>query len=193
MIPLHVLTGFLGAGKTTLLSALLQDPSGERIAVLVNEVGDLAIDHHLLERIDEDILALPSGCICCTMKSEMAEAIERVLARGPTRIVLETTGLADPAPILHGLTTDPRLTRALTIAGVIAVADAARIDGLLDTHPEVRRQLDMADRIVLTKGDLAGELGDLQRVATLVAGAPFATAVSTRPKHLVTCFRMATA
>ncbi len=157
MIPLHVLTGFLGVGKTTLLSALLQDPRGERIAVLVNEVGDLALDHHLMERIDEDVIALPSGCVCCTIRSELAEALERVLALQPTRIVLETTGLADPAPILHALCTDLRLANSLVIAGVIAVVDAARIETLIDAQPEVRRQLELADRVVLTKGDLVPE------------------------------------
>jgi G3E family GTPase len=155
VIPLHVLTGFLGVGKTTLLSALLQDPRGERIAVLVNEVGELSIDHHLLERIEDDISVLPSGCICCTIQSELGLALERVLAHKPTRIVLETSGLADPAPILHGRATDPRLSAQLSIAGVIAVVDVARIDNLLQTQPEVRRQLAMADRVVLSKADLA--------------------------------------
>lgn len=155
MIPLHVLTGFLGVGKTTLLSHLLQEPRGERIAVLVNEVGELAIDHHLLERIDDDVVALPSGCICCTMRGAMFEALERVLALRPTRIVLETTGLADPAPILHALTIDPRLSSQLVVGGVIAVVDVERAGELLDAHEEVRRQLEFADRVVLTKGDRA--------------------------------------
>jgi len=155
VIPLHVLTGFLGVGKTTLLSHLLQEPRGERIAVLVNEVGELAIDHHLLERIDDDIVALPSGCICCTMRGAMFEALERVLALRPTRIVLETTGLADPAPILHALTIDPRLSGELVVGGVIAVVDVERAAELLDAHDEVRRQLEFADRVVLTKGDRA--------------------------------------
>lgn len=157
MIPLHVLTGFLGSGKTTILSELLRNPRGERIAVLVNEVGDLALDHHLMERIDDDVVALPSGCVCCTIRSELSSALERVIALAPTRIVLETTGLADPAPILHGLSTDPVLASALRIAGVVAVVDAARIETLIDTQPEVRRQLELADRVVLTKCDLVPE------------------------------------
>ncbi len=155
MIPLHVLTGFLGSGKTTVLSELLREPRGERIAVLVNEVGDLALDHHLMERVDEDVIALASGCVCCTIRSELSAALERVIALAPTRIVLETTGLADPAPILHALVTDPRLASTLRIESVIAVVDAARIETLIDAQPEVRRQLELADRVVLTKGDLA--------------------------------------
>ncbi|MBK7642153.1 MAG: GTP-binding protein [Planctomycetes bacterium] len=155
MIPLHILTGFLGSGKTTLLSRLLQDPGPERIAVLVNEAGEIALDQHLVEAIDEDIVALSSGCACCTVRGELHAALERVLALEPARIVLETTGLADPAPILHGLSSDPRLARRLRVASVIAVADASRIDELLETQPEVRRQLAFADRIVLTHGDVS--------------------------------------
>lgn len=172
MIPLHILTGFLGSGKTTLLSALLREPRGERIAVLVNEAGELALDHLLLERIDEDVFALASGCICCTLRGELLESLARVLALRPTRIVLETTGLADPAPILHGLSSDPRLARTLSLAGVVAVVDAARVEDLLERQPEVRRQLDLADRIVLTKGDLAPErvAGALERLAAEAPG-----------------------
>ena len=172
MIPLHVLTGFLGSGKTTLLSALLQEPSDERIAVLVNEVGELDIDHHLLERIDEDIVALSSGCVCCSMRGEMLQAVIRVLATRPTRIVLETSGIADPAPILHGLWSDPLLASKLQIASVIAVADASRIDELLDTQPEVQRQFDLADRVALTKSDLVpGRVATARsRLATAAPG-----------------------
>lgn len=157
MIPLHLLTGFLGTGKTSLLARLLADPGGERIAVLVNEVGELALDAHLVETVDEDVLALPSGCVCCVMRAGLHEALARVLEREPTRIVLETTGLADPAPILHGLATDPRLARTVRVAGVVATADASRLEELLATQPEVRRQLELADRVALTKGDLVPE------------------------------------
>ena len=157
MVPLHILTGFLGAGKTTVLAELLRRPGGERIAVLVNEVGELSLDHHLLERVDDGVYALPSGCVCCAIRGELPAAIERALAQRPQRIVLETTGLADPAPILHTLASDPRLSRALALAGVTAVVDAPRLERLLDDEPEVRRQLELADRIVLTKADLAPE------------------------------------
>lgn len=179
MIPLHILTGFLGSGKTTLLARMLEQPAGERIAVLVNEAGDLALDHLLLERIDEDVLALASGCACCTVRGELYQAIERVLALGPTRIVLETTGLADPAPILHGLATDPRLAGMIHVAGVIAVVDASRIDTLLDEQPEVGRQLEFADRVVMTKGDLVPERVAIarQRLAEAAPGRELRDAV----------------
>lgn len=140
--------------------------------MLLNEVGELALDHHLLERVDEDVFALASGCICCTLRGELLEALARVLALEPTRIVLETTGLADPAPILHGLSADPRLVGTLALAGVVAVVDAARFEGLLERQPEVRRQLEFADRIVLTKADLAPERvsGTRERLAAEAPG-----------------------
>ncbi len=163
-IPLHVLTGFLGSGKTSLLAHLLRAPGGERIAVLVNEVGDLPIDGHLLERVDDDLLMLPSGCVCCTLRDELGAAIARVAARQPTRIVLETTGLADPAPILDGLASDPRLRSLVRLGGVLAVVDCARAEELLDEQPELAAQLEFADRVALTKTDLVP-----QRIATVRA------------------------
>jgi G3E family GTPase len=173
VIPLHLLTGFLGAGKTTVLARLLQAPLGERIAVLVNEAGELALDHHLLEQVTDDVVALPSGCLCCTIRGELHLALERVLALAPARIVLETTGLADPAPILHLLATDPQLSRSVRIAGVIAVLDVERAERLLATHAEVRRQLQLADRVLLTRLDRAPQRQAEVRalVAALAPGA----------------------
>lgn len=175
-LPLHVLTGFLGSGKTTVLAELLRRPGGERVAVLVNEVGDLALDPYLLppeqvERIDEDVLTLASGCVCCSVRGELYEAIERVARLHPTRVVLETTGLADPAPILHGLATDRRVAARVRPAGVVAVVDAQRAEGLLAEQPEARRQLELADRIVLTKTDLAPHRVEVVR-ALLAEAAP---------------------
>lgn len=170
-IPLHLLTGFLGAGKTTLLSALLRNPGPERLAVLVNEVGELALDHWLIERVDEDVLTLASGCVCCSLRGELYDALERVAALGPTRIVVETTGLADPAPILHGLTTDARLRELVRPAGVVAVVDALRAEDLVATQPEVVAQLESADRVVITKADLAPQRVD-DAIALVRASAP---------------------
>ncbi len=153
-VPLHVVTGFLGSGKTTLLRELLA-ARGEGTAVLVNEVGDLGIDHHLLERIDEDLLLMPGGCICCAMRDRLNESLERILRFGPRRIVLETTGLADPAPLLHTIGEDPRMKTGLRLAGVIAVVDGLRAETILSGQPEALRQLDFADRIVISRADLA--------------------------------------
>lgn len=158
-IPLHVVTGFLGSGKTAVVRHLLRtadaSPRSGRIAVLVNEVGALGIDHHLMERLDEEVLALPGGCICCAMRGELYEALDRLLAHRPDRVVLETTGLADPAPLLHTLATDARLAARLRLDGVVAVVDCLRIEDLLVEHGEVRRQLEFADRVLLAKVDLA--------------------------------------
>jgi G3E family GTPase len=152
--PLHVLTGFLGSGKTTLLRRVLE-ATGERIAVLVNEVADLPIDGHLLVDYDEDVLTLPGGCICCALRDDLHESLLRLQALGPNRIVLETSGLADPAPMLGALTADARLGRLVAPRGVIAVVDCERGERLLETEPEFRRQLDLGDRVLLTRCDVA--------------------------------------
>ncbi|MBE2253001.1 MAG: GTP-binding protein [Myxococcus sp.] len=152
--PFHLLTGFLGAGKTTLLDKLLRT-GGERVAVLINEAGAVSLDDHLVTAVDGDVSVLTSGCICCTVRSELAEALERTLEHGPDRVVLETTGLATPAPIVHVLHTHPRLSRALRLEGVVTVVDALRGLTLLEEQPEVREQLELADRVVLTRLDVA--------------------------------------
>lgn len=152
--PFFVLTGFLGSGKTTLLSRLLDEGTGDRTAVLINEVGEVALDHHLLERVDDDVTLLPSGCICCTIRGELSGAIARVLDLSPARVVLETTGLADPAPLLHALATDPAIAPRVALARVVATVDAARGPATLE-QPEAALQLDLADLAVRTKLDLA--------------------------------------
>jgi len=174
--PFHVITGFLGSGKTTLLGSLLREPRGERIAVLVNEVGELPVDRHLLEELDDGVWALSSGCVCCALRDDLHAAVARVLAREPTRVVLETTGVADPAPILHALSTDPRLSRLVRAGGVCAVLDVQRAETLLSSEPEARRQLEFADRVVLTKADLAPQR--LDSVRALVAEAAPGCAVA---------------
>lgn len=153
-VPLHLMTGFLGAGKSTVLERLLADPRGERIAVLVNEVGELALDHHLLQTIEGDVMLLGSGCICCSIGGELLTTLERMIPLAPSRILVETTGIAEPAPILHAIDKHPRLSRELSIAGVIAVLDAVRGEILLD-EPEARAQVELADRIIISKIDLA--------------------------------------
>ena len=152
-VPFHVFTGFLGSGKTTLLRQLLAEPGGERIAVLVNEVGDIGLDHLLLERVDEDVMLMAGGCICCALREDLRTTIEAVLARGATRVILETTGLADPAPILHTFGHDEVLQARLTLTSVVCVVDAPRAEDLLAQHPEASRQLAFCDRVVITKTD----------------------------------------
>ena len=177
-VPLHIVTGFLGAGKTTLLRALLRDADHGRVAVLVNEVGDLALDHHLVEVVDEGVLVFSSGCVCCTLHGELFAGIARSLRLSPDRIVLETTGLADPAPIVSGLALHPELRDRVHLAGVIAVLDAERGEALLE-EPEAAAQVALADRIVVSKVDLApGRAGPLR--ARLRQMAPAAEIVEAR-------------
>lgn len=160
-IPVHLLTGFLGSGKTTLLRRLLADPALAGAAVLINEFGEIGLDHHLVERIDDTIVLLKSGCLCCTIRGELATAIrdllsarERGLVPAFGRLVIESTGLADPFPILTTLRADPVLGRHVALASVIATVDAVNASAQLAAHRETLLQIASADRIVITKTDL---------------------------------------
>ncbi len=164
----NLLTGFLGSGKTTLLKRLLADPSLADAAVLINEFGETGLDHHLVERIDENMVLLQSGCVCCTVRGELADAIRDLLSRRDRgivppfrRLVIESTGLADPFPVLSTLKADPVLRHHFRAGSVITTVDA--VNGLrsLDTYLESNRQAAIADRIVVTKTDLAPDTGPL--------------------------------
>lgn len=160
-LPVAILTGFLGAGKTTLLNFLLKDPFLSNAAVIINEFGDVGIDHLLVERADENVIEMSSGCLCCTIRGDLIDTIHDLLARRGReeikafdRIVIETTGLADPAPVLHAVMSEPGLLAACRLEGVITVVDAVNGMATLDAHPEAVKQVAVADRIVLTKVDL---------------------------------------
>jgi G3E family GTPase len=160
-IPVAVLTGFLGSGKTSLLNGLLKQPLLANACVIINEFGEIGIDHLLVERSDENIVELSSGCLCCTIRGDLIDTIQDLLARRDAgtikafdRILIETTGLADPAPILHVLMSDTVLVARLRLEGVITVVDGVNGLATLDAHPEAVKQVAVADRIVLTKFDL---------------------------------------
>lgn len=160
-MPVTVLTGFLGSGKTTLLNRLLGSEAATRTAVLVNEFGDVAIDHLLLEKVSDTISLLSDGCLCCAVQGDLVHALRQLLIgrlRGDLppfeRVIMETSGLADPVPVLHTLVVDPFLLERYRMQCVITVADALAIEDQLVRHPEARRQLAFADRIVVSKLDL---------------------------------------
>jgi G3E family GTPase len=180
-IPVTVITGFLGSGKTTLLGRLLRHPALGRTAVIINEFGEIGLDHDLIESSDEDIVTLTTGCLCCTVRSDLVLTLGDLLARRDRgelppfeRVVVETTGLADPAPILHALMTDTRLAGRAAIDGVVATVDAVNGLSTLDRQIESVKQAAMADRLVITKTDLAtGGIEALgQRLDALNPGAP---------------------
>jgi G3E family GTPase len=159
-IPLTVLTGFLGAGKTSLLNRLLKDPALAETAVIVNEFGEIGLDHLLVEYVEGNVMLLSTGCLCCTLRGDLVTTLEQLL-RGLDngrmsfrRVIVETTGLADPAPVLHTAMVHPYLAMRFRLDGVVTVVDAVNGDATLDAHPESVKQAAVADRIVLTKTDL---------------------------------------
>lgn len=161
-LPVALVSGFLGSGKTTLIGSLLADPRLGETVVIVNELGEIAIDHHLLRRVDERTVLLANGCVCCSLRADLADELVELLDRRAAgeiprfrRVVVETTGLADPAPILQTLVGDPIVKNQYRFETLVTTVDAVNGASQLDREEESLRQAVVADRLVLTKTDIA--------------------------------------
>jgi G3E family GTPase len=170
LIPVNLITGFLGSGKTTLLQRALRSPELGTTAVLINEFGEVGLDHYLLQRVDEATVLLESGCVCCTIRGDLRDSIrdlygrrERGLLPPFERLVIETTGLADPAPIVTTLSADPVLCHHFRIGNIVTVVDAMNGLSTLASFEESRRQAAIADRLVISKCDIA-DAGAIDRL-----------------------------
>ena len=185
--PVTILTGFLGSGKTTMLARLLKAPEFAGSVAVINEFGEIGLDHLLIETSEERFALLDNGCICCTVRDDLVETLVRLVARAVTgelpafrRVVIETTGLADPAPILHALIAEPRLAAAYQIDGVLTTIDAVNGLATLNAHPEAVKQAAVADRLLLTKTDLADTSAIFLLLERLAALNPTAEALRSR-------------
>jgi G3E family GTPase len=189
-LPATLITGFLGSGKTTLLNGLLAHPAMADTAVIINEFGEIGLDHLLIETAFEDAVLLQSGCICCTVRGDLIDTLAGLAQRRQagtippfSRVAIETTGLADPAPILHTLMAEPVLTPLYRLDRVVTTVDAVNALAQLDAHYEAAKQAAVADRIVLTKTDLVTPaVADAvrARLAALNPDAPIVVAVQGR-------------
>ncbi|MCS0503269.1 CobW family GTP-binding protein [Ancylobacter mangrovi] len=163
-IPVNIVTGFLGSGKTTLLRHVLAHPAFARAAVLINEFGEVGLDHLLVERLDPSTVLMESGCICCTLQEDLRTGLRNLHARRARgevprfdRVIIETTGLADPAPVMATVMNDAMLRHHMRIGSVVATVDAVNAPTSLGRFAESRKQVALADRVLLTKVDIADE------------------------------------
>jgi G3E family GTPase len=162
LTPINIVTGFLGSGKTTLLQRLLRAPSLRDVVVLVNEFGEVGLDHQLLQAVAESTLLLENGCLCCAVRGDLQQALRGLLSRRMRgdiasfrRVVIETSGLADPVPVAYTLLADPVIHHHFRLSGILTTVDAVNGEAHLAAHAEARKQVAVADRLVLTKTDLA--------------------------------------
>jgi G3E family GTPase len=177
--PVSLITGFLGSGKTTLLNALLRHADMADSAVIVNEFGEIGLDHLLIEQVSGEVAIMANGCICCTVRSDLADTIRDLLARRDSgdvppfgRVLIETTGLADPAPIVQMLLNNPLVSHFARLDAVVTTVDAVNADRQLNEHAQAIKQVAIADRLLLTKTDLADGAALGRRLAAINPAAP---------------------
>ena len=161
-LPVTLITGFLGSGKTTLISRLLKHPDMNRVAVVINEIGEIGIDHDLVTMSSENVSLLANGCLCCTVRTDLQETLRELFGQRRAgqiadfdRVIVETTGLADPAPVIQTLVSDTMLSAQYRLDGVVTLIDAVNGAELLERQPEAKKQIALADRILITKSDLS--------------------------------------
>jgi len=190
-VPIHVLTGFLGSGKTTLLRHLLADPDLADTAVVINEFGEVGLDHLLVREVAEDVVLLSSGCLCCSVRDDLVSTLAELHALMRTgeipafaRVVVETTGLADPAPIMQAILSEATLVSWFRLGQVITTVDAVNGEQTLARHREARQQLATADRLILSKTDLVDESDAAALGAKLQAMNPSASLLFSRKAQL---------
>jgi G3E family GTPase len=187
-IPVTLITGFLGSGKTTLLSRLLKHPGMNRAAVVINEIGEIGIDHDLVSMSSENVTLLANGCICCTVRTDLQETLRELFGQRRAgqipdfdRVIVETTGLADPVPVVQTLVSDTMLAAHYRLDGVITLVDAVNGPGQIGQQPEAEKQIALADRVLITKSDLASPedvAGISERIASINDQADIALVVN---------------
>lgn len=172
-IPVSIVTGFLGSGKTTLISRALRDPAFGRTAVIVNEFGEVALDHDLIASSDDSVLTLNTGCLCCSVQTDLARTLMDLFARRHEydRVLIETSGLSDPGPILQSMMTDQDVSATHQIPFVVTLVDTIHGDATLRDHPEACHQVALADRILLSKTDVQSASDELTSRLDLLNGA----------------------
>jgi G3E family GTPase len=188
LIPVSVITGFLGSGKTTLISRLLRDPGFARTAVIVNEFGEIGLDHDLIASSDDSVLTLNTGCLCCAVQTDLARTLMDLFERRQAgradydRVLIETSGLSDPAPMLQSMMTDYGVSATHRLPYVVTLVDTIHGEAALHNHIEARYQVALADRILISKTDLRPASDQLiVKLSALNPGVPGMTTTETAP------------